>query len=100
MPFGTAPRPVGSHLRNVAPKSYRRTGTPGDRHRIRLKKQLPRQLLQREAGRIASIIVDRPGTTSVAAWAYAHNAQLGAPVWSHSETVKPLTDRWRTLLDT
>lgn len=51
-----------------------------------------------EAGRIRSIVVDRPGTTSVAAWAYAHNAQLGAPAWSKGESVEPLTGRWRSLL--
>jgi hypothetical protein len=50
------------------------------------------------AGRAANIIVDGPATIGVAAWAYAHNAALGAPAWSSGEIVEPLSGRWRSLL--
>jgi hypothetical protein len=51
-----------------------------------------------KAGRAANILVDSPATTGVAAWAYAHNAALGAPAWSSGEIVEPLSGRWRSLL--
>lgn len=52
-----------------------------------------------EAGRAANIIVDGPATIGVAAWAYAHNAALGAPAWLRGEIVEPLSRRWRSLLE-
>jgi hypothetical protein len=51
-----------------------------------------------EAGRVANIIVDGPATIGVAAWAYAHNAAVGAPAWLSGEIVEPLSGRWRSLL--
>jgi len=41
---------------------------------------------------------DAPATVGVAAWAYGHNAALGAPAWLSGEIVEPLSGRWRSLL--
>lgn len=51
-----------------------------------------------EAGRRASIIVDLPAVLSVAAWAYAHGADLHAAAWLSGDTVEALTGRWRSML--
>jgi hypothetical protein len=51
-----------------------------------------------EAGRGASIIVDLPAVLSVAAWAYAHGADLHAAAWLNGDAVGPLTGRWRIML--
>jgi hypothetical protein len=51
-----------------------------------------------EAGREANIIVDLPGTVSVAGWAYAHGASLHAATWLRGEEVESLDGRWQSLL--
>jgi hypothetical protein len=48
---------------------------------------------------VTSRLADGPATIGVAAWAYAHNAALGAPAWLSGEIVEPLSSRWRSLLD-
>jgi hypothetical protein len=51
-----------------------------------------------EAGRGANIIVDLPGTVSVAGWAYAHGASLHAAAWLRGKEVEPLSGRWQLLI--
>jgi hypothetical protein len=50
-----------------------------------------------EAARTANIIVDLPGTVSVAGWAYAHGASLHAATWLQGDDLEPLTGRWQSL---
>ncbi len=51
-----------------------------------------------EAARTANVIVDLPGTVSVAGWAYAHCANLHAATWLQGDEVEPLSGRWQSLL--
>jgi len=50
-----------------------------------------------EAARTTNIIVDPGGTLSVAGWAYAHGASLGAATWVQGDEVEPLSGRWQSL---
>jgi hypothetical protein len=51
-----------------------------------------------EAAQAANVIVNLPGTVSVAGWAYAHGASLHAATWLRGEEVESLGGRWQTLL--
>ena len=51
------------------------------------------------AGLAANIVVDLPGSVSVAGWAYAHAAHLQAATWMRGDEVEALSGRWRTLFE-